>query len=87
MGIIINWKNTGTIIQDDICKIEEHIKTEAPIFIENNTPCHEGAITITINIENPISNILIGNMKCSCGRAFGLINGSTSSLSFETTNA
>lgn len=39
--------------------------------------CHEGTIVVTLLLSGPLQTKLVGNMKCSCGKAEGEIESSS----------
>lgn len=39
--------------------------------------CHDGTVTVTLSSPDPLQITLVGNMKCSCGKAKGKITGSS----------
>lgn len=47
--------------------------------------CHSGAVAVTLSSPDPLQISLIGNMKCSCGKPRGKIEGKIdgSHITFE----
>lgn len=68
----INWQSIKNQKSKEV--VEALIKKDLenlPTFL----PCHEGPALITLSYSDPLSESIVGNIKCKCGVPIGLING------------
>ena len=69
-----NWVSNATH--------ENKISTEAKIREDQEsghspvTFCHHGIVAVTLSSPDPLQMMLVGQMKCSCGKVRGTISGS-----------
>lgn len=54
---------------------EENIRNDQESGHSPIAFCHEGTVVVTLSSPDPLQTTLVGNMKCSCGKARGEIGG------------
>lgn len=64
---------------------EAHIRKDQESGHSPITFCHAGTVVVTLSSPDPFQTTLVGNMKCSCGKARGEIGGRSdgSSITFQ----
>ena len=64
---------------------EEAIRSSQESGHSPITFCHDGIVNVTISVPDPLQMMLIGNMKCSCGKPRGVVSGRIdgSSMAFD----
>ena len=79
-----DWCNCNSITEPQKRDVEAQILSDVErSFDAKFKPCHLDQLTVQLNVVGSLLSDLVGNIKCSCGRPFIKIYG-TSDASIVT---